>query len=291
VVAITHQSMEDDIQLARQIPGLALIMGGHEHERQYAAIGDVIITKADANARSAYKISLRINTRTHTHKVNTKLIIVNEKIDADSATDAVVGRWTDIADRNYASLGFDARKEVMHNGEPLDGRESMIRTTTTNFTKLIVSSMQQAAPNADVVIINSGSIRVDDILQMPVTQYDIIRSLPFGGSIMEVDMKGRLLVKILEAGRNNRGIGGFLHYSQNLTNDAAGHWVLKNIPVDPEKVYKVAITDFLMTGGEANMDFLKKDNPDIVKVYPVFTDLADPRSDIRLAIIRYMEKL
>ncbi|HEY6063494.1 MAG TPA: metallophosphoesterase, partial [Chitinophagaceae bacterium] len=49
VVAITHQLMEDDIKLAKQIPGLTLIMGGHEHERHYAKIGNVYITKADAN--------------------------------------------------------------------------------------------------------------------------------------------------------------------------------------------------------------------------------------------------
>jgi 5'-nucleotidase len=55
--------------------------------------------------------------------------------------------------------------------------------------------------------------------------------------------------------------------------------------------YKIAITDFLMTGGEANLDFLTKDNPDVVKVYPVFTDINDSRSDVRRAIIRYMEGL
>ena len=125
------------------------------------------------------------------------------------------------------------------------------------------------------------------ILQMQVTQYDVIRSLPFGGSIMEVDMKGSLLIKILNAGKKNLGSGGFLQYSSSLTNNNG--WSLKNMPVDANKVYKIAITDFLMTGGEANMDFLTKDNPDIVKVYPVFTDLNDSRSDVRRAIIRYME--
>jgi hypothetical protein len=41
----------------------------------------------------------------------------------------------------------------------------------------------------------------------------------------------------------------------------------------------------------ANLDFLTKDNPDMVKVYPVFTSLDDSRSDVRRAIIRYMEGL
>ncbi len=44
-----------------------------------------------------------------------------------------------------------------------------------------------------------------------------------------------------------------------------------------------------MTGGKTNMEFLTKDNPGIVQVYLVFTELSDPRSDIRRAIIKNME--
>lgn len=289
VIAVTHQSLDDDIKLARQLPGLALIIGGHEHERHYAKIGEVYITKADANAKSAYIIKLNVDTKTKAVKIDASLLDVNEKIAADPATDAVVKKWTNIANSSYASLGFDATKVCMQKGEPLDGREAYIRATSTNFTKLIVTAIEKASPTADVAIVNSGSIRVDDIVPMPVTQYDVIRSLPFGGSILEVDMKGSLLVKILDVSRQkNVGSGGFLQYSAALKNDN-GNWTLKGVPVDVNKVYKVAITDFLMTGGEANLDFLNKDNPDIVKVYPAFTSLDDSRSDVRRAIIRFME--
>ena len=292
VVAITHQAMEDDIKLAKLIPGLSLIIGGHEHERHYAKIGNVTITKADANARTAYKIDLIINKKNNKQDLKTELIYVDEKIVADSSTDAVVKKWTDIAEKNYASIGFDAHKIVMQSGEPLDGREAYIRTSSTNFTKLIVTAIAKASPTVQVAIINSGSIRVDDILQMPVTQYDVIRSLPFGGSIMEVDMKGKLLTEILEVGRKNLGSGGFLQYSPSIVYDAAQkNWKYNKGPIGDELVYKVAITDFLMTGGEANMGFLTKDNPGIVKVYPVFTEMNDLRSDVRRAIISYMEGL
>lgn len=292
VIAITHQTLADDIKLAKQIPGLAAIMGGHEHERHYAKIGNVYITKADANAKSAYLLKLNINKKKQKLKLNTSIIDINESIAFDSATNIVVKKWTDIANNNYASLGFDANKICMNAGEPLDGREAYIRSTKTNFTKLIVEAMEKASPLADVAIVNAGSIRVDDILNMPVTQYDIIRSLPFGGSIMEVDMKGLLLIKILNAGKSNWGSGGLLHYSKSVSNDSINNtWAIKNVPVDDNKVYKVAITDFLMTGGEANMEFLTKSNADIVKVYPVYSDLNDLRSDIRRAIINYLESI
>lgn len=290
VIAITHQAFDDDIKLAKQIPGLTLIIGGHEHERHYARIGNVYITKADANAKSAYIIKLNINRNKKEQKIKADILDINEKIAFDQATDVVVKKWTDIANNSYASLGFDATRVCMQTGEPLDGREAYIRTQPTNFTRLIVAAMEKASPTSDAVVINSGSIRVDDILQLPVTQYDVIRSLPFGGSILEVDMKGSLLIKILNAGKTNQGSGGFLQSSAAINYGNNG-WLLKNIPVEDNKVYKVAVTDFLMTGGEANMGFLTKDNPDIVKVYPVFTDPKDSRSDIRKAIIRYMEGL
>jgi len=291
VIAVTHQAMEDDIKLAKQLPGLALIIGGHEHERHYAKIGNVYITKADANAKSAYLIQLNLDSKTKTTTIEATIKDVTDKIAADPATDAVVKKWTDIANSSYASLGFDATKVCMQKGEPLDGREAYIRATATNFTKLIVAAIEKASPTADVAIVNSGSIRVDVILPMPVTQYDVIRSLPFGGSILEVEMKGSLLTKILTISQQkNVGSGGFLQYSAALKNEN-GNWTLKGAPVEAGKVYKVAITDFLLTGGEANLDFLTKDNPDMVKVYPVFTSLDDSRSDVRRAIIRYMEGL
>ena len=82
---------------------------------------------------------------------------------------------------------------------------------------------------------------------------------------------------------------GFLQYSSAVNyNSETKIWTLKELPIDSKKTYHVAISDFLMTGGEANMEFLTKDNPEISKVYPVISDIKDPRSDARLAIIKYL---
>ena len=288
VIAVTHQAMEDDIKLAQEIPGLAAIIGGHEHDMRYQKVGNVYITKAHANARSVYIIKLNINKRKKETDVSTSLKYINESVAIDSVTNEYVGKWTKIANDNYASLGFDAKKVVMTTGEILDGRESEIRSKPTNFTKLIAEAIADACPQADVAIMNSGSIRVDDLLPPPITQYDIIRTLPFGGGIVEADMKGRLLIKTLDAGRKNIGTGGFLIYHPVQYDPANNSWTLNGKPIDPAKPYRVAITDFLFSGKEANLDFLNKDNPDIVKVYT--TDPKSSKSDIRLAVIRYMEK-
>jgi 2',3'-cyclic-nucleotide 2'-phosphodiesterase (5'-nucleotidase family) len=289
VVAITHQSMQEDEILAKEIPGLTAILGGHEHDQRFEKIGNIYITKSMANAKTAYVVNLNINKKKNKLRVTPKLETVNESVAIDSTTNAVVEKWQNIAEKNYSSLGFDAKKVLINNGEPLDGRESEIRSHPTNLTKLIVASIGNAVPGADVVIMNSGSIRVDDVLQAPITEYDILRTLPFGGSIREVDMKGSLLAKILEQGKKNIGIGGYLVYNENLVN-ANDKWLLNNAPIDPAKTYHVALTDFLLTGKEANLDYLNPTNVDITKVYDAVTAITDPRSDIRLAVVKYLEK-
>ncbi|HEX2606697.1 MAG TPA: bifunctional metallophosphatase/5'-nucleotidase [Flavisolibacter sp.] len=288
VVAITHQSIEDDKKLADEVPGLAVILGGHEHDMRFVQENHIYITKAHANAKSAYVVNLHLNLRRKKIKVKPQLVYLNDAIPLDSATNVVVQKWVGIAEKNYSSLGFDAHKVVLTDGAPLDGRETEVRSHATTLTQLIVRAMSAAAPEADIVLLNGGSIRVDDVLQMPVTQYDIIRSLPFGGSIRQADLKGSLLIRVLNTGQTNVGTGGFLHYSTQLVKEGTT-WKWNGAPVDPAKTYRVAMPDFLLTGKEANMDFLNPDNPEVVKVYEPVKSVSDPLSDIRQAVVQYLE--
>jgi 2',3'-cyclic-nucleotide 2'-phosphodiesterase (5'-nucleotidase family) len=86
VVAITHQSMDADELLAREVPGLAAIIGGHEHDHRYDRIGNVYITKAMANAKNAYVVNLHINKKKSRVKVKTKLEALDVSVALDSAT-------------------------------------------------------------------------------------------------------------------------------------------------------------------------------------------------------------
>jgi 2',3'-cyclic-nucleotide 2'-phosphodiesterase (5'-nucleotidase family) len=290
VIAITHQEIKDDILLAKAIPGLAAIIGGHEHDMRYEKVGKVQITKAHANARSAYVVKLKIKTKRDKVNTSTELRYLDEKIPLDSHTNVVIEKWTAIASRNFASIGFDPSKVLIKKSVPLDGRETETRFRSTNLTRLIVSAMEAAAPQPDVVLFNSGSIRIDDIIHPPMTQYDLIRALPFGGGIQQVEMRGNLLIKTLDQGMNNRGNGGFLLYNEAVKYDTSkNRWLLKETPIDPEQIYKVAMTDYLLTGRETNLAYLEPKNTDILSVYRYQPHIGHPMSDIRQAVIRYME--
>lgn len=290
VIAITHQNMEDDEKMAREIPGLAAIIGGHEHDERFARVGNVYITKAMANARSAYVLQLNINKRKKKTEVKPELVQVNETIALDSATNEVVKKWTRIAEANYASLGFDANRVVMASGDPLDGHETSVRAGSTNLTRLVTAAMKWAAPKADVVLLNGGSIRVDDFVNPPVTEYDILRTLPFGGSIVQADVKGSLITEALTTGSMNKGSGGFLHANEGVSQDATGTWLLNGQPILPQQTYRLAMAEFLFTGRESKLDFLSPKDPRVVKVYD--EEKSSPLlADIRMAVVKYLQQL
>ncbi len=86
VIAITHQLMPDDILLAQRLPKLSMILGGHEHDGRYQKEGSVIIAKAQANARTAYVMNLRINKKNHKNRVKSRLTTIDASIPSDPVT-------------------------------------------------------------------------------------------------------------------------------------------------------------------------------------------------------------
>jgi 2',3'-cyclic-nucleotide 2'-phosphodiesterase (5'-nucleotidase family) len=289
VVALTHIDKTDDAKLAEMLPDLKLQMGGHDHDNMIQKVGNVVIAKADANAKTIYIHRLVYNSTTKTVKVESELKEINDKITDEPFTAAAVKKWEDIADENYKKMGLDKNNVIYVAKEPLDGRESSIRNFQTNLGQIIAKSLVSAFQNIDCGVMNGGSVRIDDQLQGNVTELDILRVLPFGGKVFSVKMKGRLLERVLETGVKNKGTGGYLQLD-NITFDTnTKQWQIKGKPLDINQEYTIATTDFLMSGKERGLDFLNTQNPDVIQIIePKDNDLG---SDIRKAVINFMKKM
>ena len=62
--------------------------------------------------------------------------------------------------------------------------------------------------------------------------------------------------------------------------------------INDADTYRIALSDFLLTGGEKGLAFLTKDNPEISKIYaPDPKDKNDIKNDIRLIVNEYMRKM
>lgn len=302
VVGLTHLDYKDDLKLAAMIPQIPLIMGGHDHENMMHKVGNATMAKADANAKTVYVHTLRVDKNKGTQTVKSQLIKVDATLPEEPTTAAAVAKWEKIKMDALSSSGFDASKLVTAKIKTLDCREVVVRNEACEAGDLLTKAMLKAAKNKpDCALVNSGSIRVDDILSAPFTELDIVRMLPFGGAIVEVEMRGSLLRKTLETSLTNKGNGGFLQY-QNIRYEAAGkRWSVNGAALDDAKIYRVILPEFLLTGNEQNMGFLKTapgaegkgttnaDIPSLSK--PNASDKTDLRNDIRLAMIAYLRAL
>lgn len=283
LIGLTHLALADDERLANQVPELDMIMGGHEHENIQIWRGPHLtpIFKADANVRTAYIHRLVYDTQTKKVTIISELRKINAAISEDPRTAKLVQSWVKRGFEAFRANGFEPEEVVANNTEVLDGKEAHVRNQRTYLTELIAKSMLGEVEGADASIYNSGSIRIDDdIPPGPVTQYDVIRVLPFGGKILAVNMTGALVQRVLDAGWKNKGTGGWLQWA-NVTYSDEG-WKIKGEAIDPNKTYTIATTDFLMSGGERNIEFLTRQDPGVQKVLE--------HRDMRFAVIEEMRR-
>ncbi len=301
-VALTHLDIEDDLRLAALVPGVALIMGGHDHDNMLHRVGRTTVAKADANARTVYVHRLRYDKRKRSAAVHSELRRIDAAMPSEPNVASVVARWEAIKQAALNSAGFhpDARVTVLR--APLDCREALIRHQQAPVGQIILGAMLAAArEQPECAVLNSGSIRVDDVLNGPLSELDVVRMLPFGGGISEVEMRGALLQRMLDAGLSNKGKGGYLQWAYIARDDTRAQWLVRGQPLDPARIYRVVLPDFLLSGHETNMAFLKADplpngqpgttNPDVLRLHrPTPGDTSDLRHDIRHALIHYWRK-
>ena len=278
IVALTHLTLAQDQRLAETVPDIALILGGHEHENYEIRRGPRLtpIVKADANVRTVATITLTIPARGARARASVRFVPIDPSTAEQRGVAADVAAWVARTDSAYRRDGLDPRAVVTTLSEPMEGREAAVRTRPSNLASLVADALRHEVPGAEVGIMNGGSIRIDDVLPPgALTQYDVIRVLPFGGRVSGTTMTGALLARVLEQGEANIGSGGYLHAS-GVTREA-GRWTVNGQPLDPQRVYVVGTTDFLLTGRERNLSYLAPGNADLGTITEY--------RDIRLAVI------
>ena len=273
LIAITHLAYEDDMKIAKAFPEIDMIIGGHEHEMHRIEIASLPgIYKADANARSVFVHEFGFDPLTRKLQKKSTLRRLSADVPEDPTVKAEVDKWVKIAYDGFRKDGFNPEAKVATVPIALDGSEASVRNKPTELAKLIAEGMLAAAPGSEIAIYNGGSIRIDDTIQPgELTEYDVIRILPFGGKIVSIKVKGAFLKRILAQGIANKGQGGYLQTAGVTYNgDQPLH---KGAPIENGRDYTIAISDFLLTGNEQNLGWLKKDNNPDITVLQVHEDI------------------
>ncbi|WGH76372.1 bifunctional metallophosphatase/5'-nucleotidase [Tenacibaculum tangerinum] len=284
VIGLTHASLAQDKKIAALLPNVPLIMGGHEHTNSYDKVGNVVITKADANAKTVYIHKFEYNPNTKEVHFKSELKEVNKSIPFNAKVKAVVDTWQVVLENRIGEVVTTPYEVIYKTKTPLDARESTIRGRQTNMGKLIAASMSSAYNNeVDCALVNGGSVRIDDVLAGEINTVDIFRVLPYGGKILKVEINGSLLKRVLDFGVNASGTGAYLQRF-NATKEN-GEWILKNGKLQENKNYTVAFSDYLLKG--LDIPILSNKSKEVLHIYtPKKEEVA---YDIRKAVVNYLK--
>jgi 2',3'-cyclic-nucleotide 2'-phosphodiesterase (5'-nucleotidase family) len=263
-------------------------MGGHEHHNMLVNEGNSLISKTDANAKSIYIHTFTYNTELNELSIESELFPIDDRIASNHDVEVIVSKWVGILEMKLKDVVEDPFEVIYVSEIPFDGTDSASRGIQTNLGEMITEAMAWSFENkVDAALVNGGSIRIDDILPNELSVVDVFRILPFGGGILKVELKGNLLTEVLDYGKEQRGTGAYLQRYNVGVDPDTGDWLLGGEPINSDKTYTVAFSDFLLKGFD--IPFLTPENKDVLNIYTPTND--EIASNICKSIILYLKSL
>ena len=241
IVALTHLEFAADRVLAREVNGINLILGGHEHDPITFYEGGVLIHKAGYDAHYLAAVDLVVDR-------------VERRGKPDPAIKTIV-------DKHNATLDEQLNVAVGKTAVELDSRRATVRTMESNFGDLITDAMR-AGVGADVALTNGGGIRGDRTYDpgTTLTRRDILSELPFGNVTVLMEISGADLLAALEngvsevenrAGRFPQISGMTLIYDPSAPKGSRiTELKIGGKPLDMSRTYRLATNDYMASGGD-----------------------------------------
>jgi 5'-nucleotidase / UDP-sugar diphosphatase len=260
VVALTHLTIDEDRELVRTVPGIDLVLGGHDHEPITIYERNVLIHKSGYDAHYLGAIDIQVRTQDTPQGKRTSVtpsgwrLVGTMGVAADAQVAALVKKYDD---RLQAELGQTIGTATTE----LDSRRDFIRTQETGLGNLFSDAIRDAV-GADIAITNGGGIRGDKLYPAGtrLTRKDVFTELPFGNVTVLVELSGAQVKAALENGVSQvEQKGGRFPQVSGMTfvydpARQAGDRVLEvkigGKPLDANANYKLAANDFILTGGD-----------------------------------------
>jgi 5'-nucleotidase len=256
IIAITHLPMPEDQALARATNHqIALIMGGHEHSLLQSVAGGTPIIKVSSDARLLGRMDLSIDPKTHQlQSIDWQLIPVDATVPKDPDAAQLVKQYEGKIDQALGQV-------IGNTSVVLDARQHTNRNQETNWADFVADSYREAM-QADVALLNGGSIRSNSTIGPgPLTRKDVMTLLPFGNPVVKVSVTGQTLKAALEQGVSTLNepesghfpqVSGlrFVYDGTRPVGDRVVSVTVNGQPLEPAKAYTLAMTTFLLEGGD-----------------------------------------
>lgn len=289
IIAITHQDMPDDINLVKEVDGIDVVIGGHDHIFMQQQVEGTWITKSDADAKSVVVYDVKV-PMSGAAQATPRRVMLDTSIEKDPTVDARVQMW--LAELAKTLGGNETLGTTQY---LLEGTEPAVRGRETALGNLLTDAAR-AQMGTDVAILQGGSIRInDDIPPGPITEADMEGVFYFTNTLIGFRATGQQLLDLLRNGvsRTDLADGRFLQVSgvRFSYTPANGQYVVNasdvevnGKPLDLNATYTVATTDYLYTRG-------------IEDGFELFTDANRPQkvsaereADFRTVVEKYIRE-
>jgi 5'-nucleotidase/UDP-sugar diphosphatase len=251
IIVLSHIGLSADRELARKVPGLAAIVGGHSHTKVLTPVmvGDTAIVQAWEHGKALGVLDLTLEDR-RIVKSDGRLVEIRQKEGKSNvAVNAIVEKYMKKVDAVLDETIGEALAD-------LDGES--VRQQETDLGDLIADIIKNTA-HADAAIIGGGSIRTS-IKKGEIKIKHVYAVSPFNNYVVAVRLTGRQIREALEngvsaiddsAGRFPQVSGlSFVYNRSAPVGSRVKEVMINRHKTDPDKEYIVATDDFLAAGGD-----------------------------------------
>jgi len=293
VVVAAHIGAADATQLARDVPGIDVIVAAHDHLPLQTARVEGQTTIVDAGAYTQYLGRLEIIVDRATRKMKDAVrggVLTAVAASASVKPDPAI---TMIVDEHRADAEKYTLRVVGRTTEPLTNvREE------TGFGNLITDAFvqygRQQGWKTDVAFYNMAGVRAS-FAAGQLTFGQLYEALPFSNTVVNVDLTGADLAAIIDRAVC---VGGRLHMAGVVVSfhfDGGTPNCTKSItvggaPLATTRTYHVATIDYLLLGGDGHTGFAKGTRViygdvevDVVAAYITTHSPVGPRVEGRLS--------
>lgn len=256
VIVLSHVANDVAREIARNVDDVDVIVGDDAAEVLGAEeIGETVLAFVGDGYDHLGEMTLDLRGK-HVHDYDFTMYDTSEAVPAlDVEPDADVQAVAD-SYRSQVSAEIIGRTDVRLNCLTGD-----LRTEETNMGNFVADAVRDAT-GADVALQNGGGIRTDTLYPRgELTDLTVRQILPFGNSVVELEVTGATLLEALENGVSEVDTleGRFPQVSgMSFTWDPdaeAGDRIVSaavgGTAVDPDATYTLGTNDFLAGGGDA----------------------------------------
>jgi len=270
----TCDTNEELFRMISDLPkGLVnVIIAGHTHAAIAHRVSDIAVIESYASGRAFGRVDLRVAPDGHvtSYKIHRPQLLCI----GDESSTLILAADCKPSDYEGAPVVVDAGIKTIADEalEKAGARRSeklgvMVAATITKsygnesaegnlFTDLMIA----ARPDVQVAVTNGGGLRAD-LPAGPLTYGQLFEAIPFDNRFAIVDVKGSHLRKLVSSNLQRGGAilswGGLAARARCKGQKLELSITVGGKPLDDNKAYKLATSDFLASGGDGLIGRLK----------------------------------